>query len=157
MQDKYGDKILITPSNSFRQHICCAPRWVSLLFIYSLCQWRYVTTVYLKNYMTLSYNFLDHIKGDQNKTNFIHKTDTMLLHKSKRKTHSPDSHYTDITQVFQIQHRKRDRLPCSLMTYTFHLHVRKSLSDNNWVQKPKELKYFWSVFYFHYNYYSVFS
>lgn len=35
--------------------------------------------------MTLSYNVLDHIKGDQNKTNFIHKTDTMLLHKFKQK------------------------------------------------------------------------
>lgn len=83
--------------------------------------------------MTLSYSFLDHIKGDQNKTNFIHKTDTMLLHKSQQKTHCPDSHtYTDITKVFQIQHRKRDRLPCSLnMTYTFYLHVRKSLVDNN--------------------------
>lgn len=46
--------------------------------------------------MTLSYNFLDHIKGEQNKTKFIHKTDTMPLHKSKRKNkntvvHSPDA------------------------------------------------------------------
>lgn len=34
--------------------------------------------------MTLSYNFLDHIKGNQNRTRFIDNICLMPLHKSKQ-------------------------------------------------------------------------
>lgn len=74
--------------------------------------------------MTLSHNFLDHIKGDQNRTRFIDKISLMPLHKSEQINKHASKHlftslihkfHTDSTlQQFLEQHSKYQMLPCSL-------------------------------------------